>query len=99
MVKVYADHHPELGRKKYLLYGLASVPPLIEGWLRMKALAHFPTDIMVGYMIGATVGVVVPELHKFKDRKFHLGLTPTPVGPGLCLKWNPEPVPKTVFTF
>jgi hypothetical protein len=98
-VKVYADYHPELGRKKYLLYGLASVPPLIEGYLRMKALAHFPTDIMVGFMIGATVGVVVPELHKFKDRRFHIGLTATPAGPGLCLNWKPERIQKPVFTF
>jgi len=98
-VKVYADYHPELGRKKYLLYGLASVPPLIEGYLRMKALAHFPTDIMVGFMIGATVGVVVPELRKFKDRKFHIGLTATPAGPGVCLNWTPGPARKTVFTF
>ncbi|HRO41686.1 MAG TPA: phosphatase PAP2 family protein [Flavipsychrobacter sp.] len=97
--KVFADYHPELGRKKYLLYGLASVPPLIEGYLRMKALAHFPTDIMVGFMIGATVGVVVPELHKFKDRKFHLGLTATPVGPGVCLNWIPEPKKQMIFKF
>lgn len=98
-VKVYSDYHPELGRKKYLLYALASVPPLAEGYLRMRALAHFPADIMIGFMIGATVGVVVPELHKFKDRNFHIGLAPTPGGAGINLSWVPESTPKEVFHF
>lgn len=97
LVKVYSDYHPEIGRKKYWLYGLASIPPLVEGYLRMRALAHFPTDIMVGFMIGATVGVVVPELHKFHDRRFHIGLTATPAGPGFCIDWIPERKHKDLF--
>ena len=99
MVKVYCDYHPEIGRRKYWLYGLASIPPLVEGYLRVKALAHFPTDVMVGYMIGATVGVVVPEMHKFKDRRFHVGLTATPVGPGFTLNYVPEPKKRSLTTF
>lgn len=90
MVKVYSDYHPEIGRKKYLLYGLASVPPIIEGYLRMRALAHFPTDIMIGYVIGATCGVAVPALHRFHSHGIEVGLTSTPVGPGFCLTWHPE---------
>jgi hypothetical protein len=65
-VKVYSDYHPEIGNKKILLYGLASVPPLLTGWLRMKALAHFPSDILAGYLIGSTFGIVIPQLHKIK---------------------------------
>lgn len=87
--KVYSDYHPEIGRKKHLLYGLASVPPLIEGYLRMKALAHFPSDILVGYVIGATCGVAVPALHRFRDKGLQLGLTGTPAGPGFSLTWQP----------
>jgi membrane-associated phospholipid phosphatase len=89
MVKVYSDYHPEIGRKKYLLYGLASVPPLVEGYLRMKALTHFPSDIMIGYLIGATCGVAVPALHRFKSHGIQVGLTSTPVGPGLSMNWTP----------
>lgn len=99
MVKVYSDYHPELGGKKYLLYALASLPPLAEGYLRIKALAHFPTDVMVGFMIGATIGVVVPELHKFHDRQLHIGLTATPVGPGLSINWQPDYSPKKILIF
>lgn len=99
MVKVYADYHPELGAKKYWLYGLASIPPLVEGYLRVRALAHFPTDVMVGFMIGATVGVAIPELHKFHDRRFHIGLAATPAGPGFCASWIPEKRSRKIFTF
>jgi membrane-associated phospholipid phosphatase len=33
----------------------------------MEAGKHFLTDVIVGYTIGATVGVLVPQLHKKKD--------------------------------
>jgi hypothetical protein len=98
MVKVYSDYHPEIGRKKYLLYGIASVPPLIEGYLRMKALAHFPSDIMVGFVVGAACGVAVPALHRFKSKGIQVGLTPTPVGPGVNLTWQPVYKPGNLTT-
>ena len=99
MVKVYADYHPELGNKKYLLYSLATVPPLIEGYLRMKALAHFPSDILVGLVIGAVCGVVVPDLHKIRNkRNITLGMISSPIGPGLSLGWKPNYESKRTFT-
>jgi hypothetical protein len=72
-VKVYCDYHPEIGKKKYLLYGLASVPALFTGWLRMKALAHFPSDILVGYTVGGLFGILIPELHRTKSSHIKLG--------------------------
>lgn len=71
-VKVYSDYHPEIGKKKILLYGLASVPPLFVGWLRMKALAHFPSDLLAGYLIGSTFGIVIPQLHKIKPNNMQV---------------------------
>ncbi len=90
IVKVYCDYHPEIGNKKYILYGLASLPPLVEGYLRVNALAHFPSDAMVGVVIGAVCGIAVPEMHKFRDRKVHIGMVPTPAGPGISLNWSPR---------
>jgi membrane-associated phospholipid phosphatase len=90
MVKVYSDYHPEIGRKKFLLYAIASVPPLIEGYLRMKALTHFPSDIMIGFAIGAFCGITVPSLHRIRDKEISLGLVPTPAGPGLSFTWHPN---------
>jgi membrane-associated phospholipid phosphatase len=41
---------------------------------RVRAGAHFPTDVIVGSMLGATVGVLVPHLHRRQ------GSTPVWVG-------------------
>jgi membrane-associated phospholipid phosphatase len=89
LVKVYTDYHPEIGNRKYLYYALATLPPLAEGYMRMKALAHFPSDIVVGLIIGATCGIVVPELHRYKQQGIKLGVAATPVGPGINLTWQP----------
>jgi membrane-associated phospholipid phosphatase len=91
LVKVYSDYHPELGHKKLLLYGLASIPPLIEGYFRVKALAHFPTDVMTGFIIGGACGIIVPELHRIKKKNVQLDVTFSSMGtPELGLKWNPQ---------
>jgi membrane-associated phospholipid phosphatase len=89
MAKVYSDYHPELGAKKYLLYLAASVPPLVIGYARVRSLAHFPSDVAVGFGLGAVIGIVVPELHKnrkFKD--FSLGMFSSPDGMGVSVGWN-----------
>ena len=80
LVKVYSDYHPELGHKKLLLYGLASIPPLIEGYFRVKALAHFPTDVMTGFIIGGACGIIVPELHRIKKKNVQLDVTFSSMG-------------------
>jgi membrane-associated phospholipid phosphatase len=87
-VKVYSDYHPEIGGKKYLLYGIASVPALFNGWLRVKALAHFPSDVLAGYLIGGLFGIVVPELHRIKSRKFNVGTFYNGQSGGLHLTYN-----------
>jgi membrane-associated phospholipid phosphatase len=89
MAKVFCDYHPEMGAAKYLLYLAASVPPLIIGYARIKSLAHFPSDVAVGFGLGAIIGIVVPELHKnrhFKD--FSLGMFDSPYGTGVTIGWK-----------
>jgi len=91
MVKVYSDYHPEIGGTKYWLYAAASVPPLVLGYFRIKALRHFPSDVMTGFMIGAATGIIIPELHriKLKNKDLSLGLSSTGDWAGLSLKWQP----------
>jgi len=62
--KVFCDYHPELGRKKYLIYSLAAIPPAVTGFFRYKGLKHYPTDIITGFAVGAATGILVPYLHK-----------------------------------
>lgn len=64
MAKVYCDYHPELGSKKWLLYAAALIPPAFVGYTRYKGYMHFPSDILVGAVVGAGIGILVPHLHK-----------------------------------
>ena len=89
MVKVYCDYHPNIGAEKYLLYLAASIPPLAIGYARMRSLDHFPSDIAVGFGLGAIIGIVVPALHKMPCSKYlSVGMSTSPdeVGVNFCWK-------------
>jgi len=89
MVKVYCDYHPNIGAAKYLLYVAASVPPLILGYARIRSLDHFPSDIAVGFGLGAIIGVAIPALHKLPcSRYLSLGLSTSADAVGLSLCWK-----------
>jgi undecaprenyl-diphosphatase len=51
---------------------------------RVRAGAHFPTDVLAGSVAGAAVGVLVPHLHRNKDDapRVWIGAAPTEGGPG-----------------
>jgi len=68
MAKVYVDYYPELESKKYLYYSLAAIPPAFVGFFRYKAGKHYPTDIITGLLIGGSVGILIPHLHKIKNK-------------------------------
>jgi hypothetical protein len=65
MAKAYNDYH---GDQSLLSqcghYLLACAPPLLLGWLRTKALKHFPSDVLQAFAIGSTCGVMIPELYR-----------------------------------
>lgn len=89
MVKVYCDYHPNLGAVKYLLYLGAAIPPLFIGYARIRALAHFPSDDLVGLALGAVIGIVLPELHKNpKFKNLSLGMFSSPEGTGVTMRYN-----------
>lgn len=87
-VKVYLDYHPEMRKKRFLLYGLASLPPLFAGYTRIRALAHFPSDVMIGYVVGGLFGIIVPEMHRIKNPRINLSTFYNGQSGGLKLAWN-----------
>ena len=77
MAKVYSDYHPELGPKKWLLYTGALNPPAFVGYFRYRGFMHFPTDILIGATVGATVGILGPHFHKIaRKRNQNLSILP-----------------------
>ncbi|TGE29215.1 phosphatase PAP2 family protein [Hymenobacter metallicola] len=73
--KVFHDYHPGSAAEP-LVWGAAAVVPAAVAYYRMEAGKHFLTDNLVGYTIGATAGIVVPQLHKKAGRR---GMAFTPI--------------------
>lgn len=85
--KVYCDYHPELGRKKYLIYSLALIPSVTTAFFRYKGMKHFPTDVLTGMVVGASAGILIPHFHK----KMNSNLVIAPFGGkinGLALSYK-----------
>ncbi|MXV15255.1 phosphatase PAP2 family protein [Hufsiella ginkgonis] len=61
--KVFSDFNPDSPAKPYI-WTAAAVVPAAVGYLRLKAGMHFLSDNLLGYAVGAGVGVLVPQLHK-----------------------------------
>jgi len=88
--KIFCDYHPELGWKKYLVYGSAAIPPLLMSYFRLGALAHFPTDLLTGLGVGALCGILIPEFHRLQDKNILLGVYSSFEATGLAIKWQPN---------
>lgn len=80
--KVYSDFHPNSPLKPYIWATAVAVPTTVA-FLRIKAGKHYLTDSILGFALGATVGYLVPELHKIKDQGFTLRPTVIPTLEGI----------------
>ena len=89
IVKVYTDHHHIKGWKRLLLYSAAAVPPALVGISRLRAGRHFRTDVITGFLVGATNGLMVPELHRVAKKK-NLAMEPfySPQSMGVSFRWT-----------
>ena len=64
-------------------------------YMRVRSGEHFPTDVIMGSVAGAGVGVLVPHFHRrphYHDHELEsppvfIGYTPAPSGGSLTLQW------------
>ncbi len=61
--QTYADYNPN-SKLKPMVWSISAALPLITGLLRYKAGKHYWTDVIVGYAVGALIGIGVPYLHR-----------------------------------
>ncbi|MDX5418159.1 MAG: phosphatase PAP2 family protein [Hymenobacteraceae bacterium] len=72
--KVFHDYNPDSPARPYVWAAAATVPAAVS-YLRLKAGKHFLSDIILGYVVGAGAGILVPQLHK-KSNKTNISLVP-----------------------
>lgn len=65
--KVFHDFNPGSRAEPYVWAGAALLPAAVA-FTRIEAGKHFLSDNIVGYAVGATMGVVVPQFHKVAGR-------------------------------
>ncbi|MEM6318491.1 MAG: phosphatase PAP2 family protein [Bacteroidota bacterium] len=58
----FSQYYPDSQWKPYVWSTSIAIPAL-TGLLRVKAGKHFPTDVLVGYAVGALVGIIIPKIH------------------------------------
>ena len=63
--KVFSDYHPD-SKIKWLPYTIASVATGAVGYLRHRGGRHFPSDILIGTVVGPLCGILIPHFHKNK---------------------------------
>lgn len=69
--KVFSDFNPDSPWKPYV-WGAAAAIPATVGYLRVKAGKHFLTDNIIGFAVGAASGIIIPELHKKKNKNIEI---------------------------
>ncbi len=72
--KVFSDLFPE-SRLKPLIWGATLSLATFSGILSVGSGWHFPTDVMVGALVGGLAGYLIPVLHKSEAQK-HLLVMP-----------------------
>lgn len=83
---VYCDYFPR-SEWKSLIWSGSLIAAGIVGFLRYESGMHYPSDIIVGALVGASIGYAVPYLHRYENSN-----TPPPTS----LNLSPERVTFTI---
>lgn len=60
---IYQAYFPH-SRSRYFVWGAAVILPAVVGYLRVRAGKHYPSDVMAGYLVGASIGILNPWFHR-----------------------------------
>lgn len=61
--QMFSDFYPDSNLKP-VVWSVAGIVPAITAYARMRAGKHFFTDVLLGYLVGAAIGIVLPVLHR-----------------------------------
>ena len=61
VAKVFSDFYPD-SKWKPVVWVVAASIPAATGTMRILAGKHYPTDVIAGYAVGATIGFLIPHI-------------------------------------
>lgn len=61
--KIFSEYLTD-NTARTLIWTAAVIIPAVTGFSRVNTHNHFPTDVIIGYIVGAAIGYLIPELHK-----------------------------------
>jgi membrane-associated phospholipid phosphatase len=64
--KVFSEYLTD-NTAKVFVWSAAALIPAVTGFSRVNTHNHFPTDVIVGYVVGAAIGYILPEIHKYEN--------------------------------
>ena len=72
--RVFSEYLTNSTAKTLIWFGAALIPA-VTGFSRVNTHNHFPTDVIVGYIVGAAIGYLIPELHKYENESSEPAIT------------------------
>lgn len=72
--------------RPWVTLGVGTAVTAFTAYERVRAGAHFPTDVIAGAVAGAGIGIIVPHIHRSEDvkqRRIWVGFAPDPSGGGV----------------
>lgn len=69
--KVFHDFNPDSPWKP-VVWGVAAAIPATVGYLRITSGKHFLSDNIIGFAVGAASGILIPEIHKKKNKNVEI---------------------------
>ena len=70
---VYGDFHPNSQWKPFI-WGASLLAASTVGYLRYAAGKHFPTDIIIGALVGSAIGYFIPFIHRTNESDLDVSL-------------------------
>jgi len=66
--KVFNDYYPD-SNMKYAVWGISSIGTGLGAYFRAKSGKHFPTDVIIGSVVGGGLGILIPHIHKAEKKE------------------------------
>jgi membrane-associated phospholipid phosphatase len=63
---IFSTYYPDSKTKPFIWTGSLLLASTV-GYLRINAGSHFLTDVLVGAIVGTTIGYIIPKIHETDD--------------------------------